>query len=70
MSAARSRTSLALPIVFTCAVLATLIGLGTWQLQRKAWKEALIDTLETRLAAAPVDLPPRERWPALDPSRR
>ena len=38
--------------MFTSAVLATLIGLGTWQLQRKAWKEALIDTLEVRLAAA------------------
>ncbi len=68
MSAVRSRTSLALPIMFMCAALATLVGLGTWQLQRKAWKEALIDTLETRLAAAPADLPTRERWPGLDPA--
>jgi cytochrome oxidase assembly protein ShyY1 len=43
--------------------------LGSWQLQRKAWKEALIATLERRLAAAPVALPPRERWPELDPAQ-
>jgi surfeit locus 1 family protein len=54
--------------LFTCAALATFVGLGTWQLQRKAWKEGLIDTLEVRLAAAPVDLPPRARWSTLDPA--
>ena len=26
--------------------IATFIGLGTWQLERKAWKEALIETLD------------------------
>jgi surfeit locus 1 family protein len=45
---------------------AILIGLGTWQLQRKAWKENLIATLTARLAAAPQALPPQARWPALD----
>ena len=68
MSAVRSRSSLAVPIVFTSVALAALVGLGTWQLQRKAWKEGLIDTLETRLIAAPVDLPPRARWPSLNPT--
>jgi surfeit locus 1 family protein len=27
-----------------------LIGLGTWQLQRKAWKEGLIAALDAQLA--------------------
>ena len=69
-AAARSRESLALPILFALRALATFIGLGTWQLQRKAWKEALIATLEARLAAAPAELPPRRRWPSLDRVRR
>jgi surfeit locus 1 family protein len=44
---------------------AVLSALGTWQLQRKAWKEDLIATLERRFAAAPRPLPPPPEWPAL-----
>ena len=33
-----------------------LVGLGMWQLQRLAWKEALIAERDMRLAAAPVTL--------------
>ncbi len=64
----RLRAGLALPLLFALVALLTFIGLGTWQLQRKAWKEALIDTLERRLAASPTDLPARARWPSLDPA--
>jgi surfeit locus 1 family protein len=46
-------------------VFAVLIALGTWQLERKAWKEALIATLGERLAAPPTALPPPATWPAL-----
>jgi cytochrome oxidase assembly protein ShyY1 len=65
VSAARGRTSLALPTLFTAASLAVLLGLGTWQIERKAWKEALIATLAVRTAAAPVALPPQQDWAAL-----
>ncbi len=34
-----------------------LLGLMSWQIQRLAWKEALIATLEERLAAPPIPLP-------------
>lgn len=44
-----------------------LISLGLWQLDRLAWKEALIATLHERLAAAPVDLPPPSDWSRLTP---
>ena len=56
-----------MPILFTLVAVASFIALGTWQLQRKAWKEALIESLEQRLSSPPVDLPPRERWANLDP---
>jgi surfeit locus 1 family protein len=46
---------------------AILIGLGTWQIQRKAWKEALIATLTQRTTAPPSVLPARARWAGLDP---
>jgi surfeit locus 1 family protein len=52
--------------LFTVIGVAILCGLGTWQIQRRAWKEALIDTLERRLAAAPAALPDRAAWPRLD----
>ena len=53
--------------IFAFAGVAILIGLGIWQLDRKVWKENLILTLNTRLARAPEDLPPRESWPRLVP---
>jgi len=59
----RSWLGLLIPAVLTFAA---LIALGTWQLQRKAWKEGLIATLTARLAAPPVALPPPASWPSLD----
>src|SRR5262245_29487242 len=44
-----------------------LIGLGTWQLDRKTWKEGLIEALAARTSAEPMPLPAPERWSALDP---
>jgi len=63
--ARRLRSGLAVPAIFALAAIVIFVGLGTWQLQRKAWKEALIETLEQRLSAPPGDLPPRERWGSL-----
>jgi surfeit locus 1 family protein len=61
----RLRGGLAIPTLFALAVLITLVWLGSWQLQRKAWKESLIDTLEQRLSATPVTVPPRAAWAGL-----
>ena len=51
------------------AAFITLIGLGTWQLERKAWKEALIDALAERVNTQPVPLPAPARWAMLDPAQ-
>jgi len=61
----RLRSGLAVPAVFALVATIIFVALGTWQLQRKAWKEALIGALEQRLSAPPGDLPPRERWASL-----
>lgn len=53
------------PTVFAVVGIAILIGFGVWQLDRKTWKQHLILTLNTRLAAAAQDLPPRPNWPRL-----
>jgi surfeit locus 1 family protein len=53
----------------TLIAVVVLLGLGTWQIERKLWKQALIDTLDRRLASPPVELPPRAIWPRLDPGQ-
>ncbi len=65
MNAAR-RKGLSGPAAAAFAAFAVLIGLGVWQLDRKVWKENLIDAIGRQLAAAPVDLPPAAEWPRLD----
>ncbi|WP_424978055.1 SURF1 family protein [Leisingera sp. S232] len=42
-------------LIISGAGLAILIGLGTWQLQRKAWKEDILSTIEARIAGAAAD---------------
>ncbi len=59
----RSWVGLLIPALLAFVV---LVGLGTWQLQRKAWKEGLIATLTERLAAPPEALPAANAWPRLD----
>jgi surfeit locus 1 family protein len=54
---------------FTLLMLALLIGLGVWQLQRRVEKHALIAALTERLAAAPEPVPPPAQWNGLTPAR-
>jgi cytochrome oxidase assembly protein ShyY1 len=51
--------------LFTLAMLALLIGLGVWQLQRRVAKHELIAALNERLATSPVVLPAATEWSAL-----
>ena len=56
-----------IPGAAALASLVVLFGLGTWQLERKAWKETLIATLDRRLNDAPAALPPPSEWTAMRP---
>jgi surfeit locus 1 family protein len=51
---ARSSRGFVLMTALALAVLAMLISLGTWQVNRLAWKEDLIRDIETRTQAAPI----------------
>jgi len=66
LSVPEKRRGLLIPVIMTLAALAVFISLGTWQIERKAWKEGLIDTLTRRLEAQPVELPGPADWARLD----
>ncbi len=55
-----------LPLVFGVIGAGILISLGVWQLQRLAWKEAVLAEIDARILAEPVAIPALE---ALDPER-
>ncbi len=55
---------LILPLLFGVVGTAILIALGIWQMQRLAWKEAILSQIEARLGDTPVALPA-----APDPAR-
>jgi surfeit locus 1 family protein len=46
--------------------LSVLVGLGTWQLDRLAWKRDLLTLRATQLAAAPGPLPAAADWRSWD----
>ncbi len=52
-----------LPMLFGLIGAAILIGLGTWQVQRLAWKQGVLAEIDARIAADPVPLPgPGGEW--------
>jgi len=62
----KARAGFLIPGVAALGAFAVLIALGTWQIERKAWKESLLATIDERLAASPTRLPPASEWPRLD----
>ncbi|HVL72871.1 MAG TPA: SURF1 family protein [Beijerinckiaceae bacterium] len=54
MSAASPWRSLAAPAVASLIALAILLGLGTWQLQRGAWKQEIVAQIQARAYGDPV----------------
>ncbi|MBB3973424.1 SURF1 family protein [Hansschlegelia beijingensis] len=65
-AAAAPRRGLLRAGLATLVAAAILVGLGAWQLERLAWKEALIATIAERMAAPPAPLPAPSEWSKLD----
>lgn len=60
-----SRTSLIGLGAAALLVFGVLISLGTWQVERLIWKLDLIERVETRVHAPPVEAPGRQDWPGV-----
>ncbi|QCK88728.1 SURF1 family protein [Phreatobacter aquaticus] len=61
--------SLVVPAIAALSALAVLLGLGTWQLSRLAWKNELVAQVAARTHAAPVALPSPAAWSAMTAER-
>ncbi|WP_428312551.1 SURF1 family protein [Hydrocarboniphaga sp.] len=61
-AAPRSTASLVLLLFLLAVLFAGFVALGSWQIQRRAWKLDLIERVEQRVHAAPEAAPPRETW--------
>lgn len=51
--------------VLSLTAFAVLIALGVWQIERRAWKLALIDRVEQRVHAPAQPIPPVAAWAAV-----
>ena len=58
-----ARAKLVVPALLSLLGLMVLIGLGTWQLQRRAWKDTIIATLKARSGAPAITA--TASWPGL-----
>lgn len=67
-SAGRQRGAAVRVALAVCAALAFagFFALGTWQVERRAWKLDLIARVEQRVHAPASEAPGRERWPLVN----
>jgi len=54
------------PTLATVTMLAVMLALGTWQLERLRWKRTLIERVEARIGAEPMAVPDEDAWAGLD----
>ncbi|MGN6551789.1 MAG: SURF1 family protein [Pararhizobium sp.] len=65
---ARQRPALALALLALLGIVlfSGFMALGLWQVERRAWKLALIERVDARIHAAPVAAPGPADWPKVD----
>ena len=61
----RSRTGLVVFGAVSAVVTVVLLTLGIWQVQRLFWKLDLIERVDARVNAAPVDAPRADQWSSI-----
>ena len=64
----RRRRGVLVAALAAALVFVLLVALGTWQLERKSEKEALLASLRARLSVS-VPLPPPQSWEGLPAAR-
>lgn len=62
----RSRLTQAVLILVGIALFFGFLALGTWQVQRRVWKLALIERVDQRVHSLPVAAPGPALWPQID----
>ena len=67
-SAARQRSPFtkAMLAIVGIALFLGFMTLGTWQVQRRAWKLDLIERVDQRVHSAPVAAPDQSLWPKIN----
>lgn len=67
-SAARQRSPFtkAMLAIVGIALFLGFMTLGTWQVQRRAWKLDLIERVDQRVHSAPVTVPDQSLWPKIN----
>jgi len=65
MAVSRTTTKVVLTGLLCALGVAILCSLGTWQLERLAWKQGLIDMVGERIEQPAEPLPPESEWPSL-----
>ena len=65
----RSRATRVVLFALGLLLLAGFVALGAWQLERRRWKLDLIERVEARVAAPPIDAPGPALWPRVDAAR-
>jgi surfeit locus 1 family protein len=66
-SAGPSRLAVIILYTLSAFLIAALLALGTWQVQRLGWKLDLIQRIDARVHAEPVALAPRSDWATMTP---
>ena len=55
-------------LLVSLPLIALLVGLGVWQIERRAWKLDLIAKVEERVHAPAASAPPKANWPQVNAS--
>lgn len=61
-TSAINRTRITVICLISLALISGLVALGSWQIQRYSWKQALIARVEHNIHAEPVEAPTKQQW--------